>query len=267
MKIQGSVAIVTGGAQGIGEHICRALLERGGKVAILDVDTAKGIHLKERLEKKYGPGEVMFIACDVTSSSQMKDSFKEAAETFGHIDIVCNNAGIASLNEKDIWERMVDVNVKGVLLGQFLGILHMGHSHGGKGGTIVNVASMAALIPQGSSQCVYTATKYAVLGLTQSSKDLKEKEGIRVNCICPSFTATQLVDKMTANPELLKKESPENYYIVFKKGLISPDVVASGILQLIEDESKNASVMMVTKAKGIEILEPRKPLRMRKSKL
>jgi len=257
MKIQGSVALVTGGAQGIGEQICRALLERGGKVAIFDVDREKGLQLKDKLEKQYGKGHVTFITCDVTSNTQMKDSFKKAKELFGQINIVCNNAGIGG--EKEDWEKVVNVNLKGVILGQLLGILHMGQSHQGAGGSIVNVASMAGLLPMASDQSVYAATKFGVIGLTQSSKDLKEKEGIRVNCICPSFTRTRLV---LSNWEKVSK----NYGFVAQLGLISPELVASGIVELIEDESHTGSVMTVTKKRGIEIMESRNPI-MRKSKL
>lgn len=263
MKIQGSVAIVTGGAQGIGKHICRALLSRGGKVAIFDVDQEKGTQLQERLQKQYGTGEVKFITCDVTSESQMTDSFKKTKEAFGQINIVCNNAGVGALSEGAYWERVVDINLKGVIRGQFLGIQHMGWSHGGTGGAIVNVASLAAILPMGSWQAVYTATKSGVMALSKSCKDLKETEGIRVNCICPGFTNT----KMVTNPQFLASESSyREKDIISKLGLISPEEVASGVMQLIEDENYNAAVMTVTKTKGIEILEKWTP-RLRKSNL
>lgn len=264
MKIQRSVAIVTGGAQGIGKQICRALLERGGKVAIFDVDKEKGIELQEGLQKQYGSEQVKFIPCDVTSNTQMEDSFKKTKETFGQINIVCNNAGIGAVNEREAWEKVVNINLKGVILGQFLGISHMGRSHGGIGGTIVNVSSLAAIFPMGSEASVYTATKFAVMGLTKSSEDLKEKEGIRVNCICPGMAATRLVlsNIQLSDAEFLSKEKD----VVAKLGLISPELIASGVIQLIENEEHNAAVMTVTKKKGIEIIESWKP-RLRKSNL
>lgn len=263
MKIQGKAAIVTGGAQGIGEQICRALLERGGNVAILDIDREKGVLLKDQLENQYGSGRVIFIPCDVTSNFQMKDSFNKTEKAFGQINIVCNNAGTFTENERENWDKIVDVNLKGVILGQFLGILHMGLSHGGAGGTIVNVSSMAAFFPMSIDQAVYTATKYGVLGLTQSSKELQLRDKIRVNCICPSITATQMASRLS---ELYKRENGEMYDSFYKLGLISPELVARGVIQLIEDESKHASVIAVTNKRGIQMLETRTP-RMWKSQL
>lgn len=262
MKITEKVAIVTGGAQGIGEHVCRAILERGGKVAVLDKDEERGVLLKDKLENQYGYGRVIFIVCDVTSSIQMKDSFMKTKDTFGQINIVCNNAGIVSENEIENWNEIVDVNLKGVILGQFLAILYMGVSNGGEGGTIINVSSMAAISPMSIEQSIYTATKYGVLGLTQSSKELYLKEKIRVNCVCPSITATQMSSRLNehynrGNPELF------NYYS--KLGLISPELVANGVIELIEDESKHASVMAITKKRGIQMLKASWALTLNKS--
>ncbi|KAJ7374716.1 hypothetical protein OS493_005062 [Desmophyllum pertusum] len=255
MKIQGSVAIVTGGSQGIGERICTALLDRGCKVAILDVKREKGLQLQERLERQYGSGRVVFIACDVTSNSQMKDSFRKTKETFGQINIVCNNAGIAQKNELALWEKVVDVNLKGVILGTFLGVLHMGQSHGGMGGVIINVASIAGIFPMDSKQSVYTATKAGVIGFSQGSWYLKDSEGIRVNCICPSFTETDMVMGLR---EFIRKQNPEYYDLMFKNGIISPEFIASGVMQLIENDNLNAAVMVVTKKRGIQFVKPRK---------
>ncbi|XP_020614868.1 15-hydroxyprostaglandin dehydrogenase [NAD(+)]-like [Orbicella faveolata] len=263
MKIQGSVAIVTGGAQGIGEKICTALLDRGCKVVILDVQREKGCQLEERLKRRYGSEKVIFITCDVTSKFQMKDSFRKTKETFGQINIVCNNAGILGQNESDAWEKVVDVNLKGVILGTFLGVLHMGQSHGGSGGVIINVASMAAIFPMGPDQAVYTATKAGVCGFSQSAGGLKDTEGIRVNCICPSFTETELVLPLLGHG-LSGEKNLEYRDLVLEQGLISPELIASGVIQLIENDNNNGAVMMVTKKRGIEFMRPRKS---RKSKL
>lgn len=257
MTIQGCVAIVTGGAQGIGEKICRVLLEKGCKVAILDLNHAKGLQFQESLERQYGSGKVIFIRCDVTSKSQMKDSFKKTKKTFGQINIVCNNAGVASKNEEvdEEWDKEVDVNLKGVIHGTFLGVHHMSLSRGGRGGVIINVASMAGIFPGGQSMAVYCATKFGVVGFSQSLGGLHKTEGVRVNCICPSYTETDLF--WSTYEEKRAKEVPEFHQILSKYGLIRPEVVASGVIQLIEKDSINGEVMMVTKKRGIEIMRPR----------
>ncbi|RMX44093.1 hypothetical protein pdam_00002505 [Pocillopora damicornis] len=232
MKIQGCVAIVTGGAQGIGEKICRALLEKECKVAILDLNHDKGLQLQESLERQYGSGKVIFIRCDVSSKSQMKDSFKKTKEVFGQINIVCNNAGISSKNEEqeEEWDKEVDVNLKSVIHGTFLGVHHMSRMRGGMGGVVINVASMAEW------------------------RGLYETEGVRVNCICPSYTETDLF--WSSFNEKRAKETP-NFQTVLRYGLIRPEVIATGVIQLIEKDSTNAAVMMVTKNRGIEIMRPR----------
>lgn len=256
MKIQGCVAIVTGGAQGIGEKICRALLEKECKVAILDLNHDKGLQLQESLERQYGSGKVIFIRCDVSSKSQMKDSFKKTKEVFGQINIVCNNAGISSKNEEweEEWDKEVDVNLKSVIHGTFLGVHHMSWMHGGMGGVVINVASMAGIFPIGQSMAVYCATKFGVVGFSQSLGGLYETEGVRVNCICPSYTETDLF--WSSFDEKRAKETP-NFQTVLRYGLIRPEVIATGVIQLIEKDSTNAAVMMVTKKRGIEIMRPR----------
>lgn len=257
MKIQGCVAIVTGGVQGIGEKICRALLEKGCKVAVLDLNHAKGFQFQERLERQYGSGKVIFIRCDVTSKSQMKDSFEKTKEMFGQINIVCNNAGITSKNEEvdEEWDKEVDVNLKGVIHGTFLGVYHMSVSRGGTGGVIINVASMAGIFPLGQSMAVYCATKFGVVGFSQSLGGLHKTDGVRVNCICPSYTETDLF--WSSYDEKRAKELPELHQTLSKYGLIRPEVIATGVIQLIEKDSTNAAVMMVTKKRGIEIMRPR----------
>lgn len=256
MKIQGCVAIVTGGAQGIGEKICRALLEKECKVAILDLNHDKGLQLQESLERQYGSGKVIFIRCDVSSKSQMKDSFKKTKEVFGQINIVCNNAGISSKNEEweEEWDKEVDVNLKSVIHGTFLGVHHMSRMRGGMGGVVINVASMAGIFPVGQYMAVYCATKFGVVGFSQSLGGLYETEGVRVNCICPSYTETDLF--WSSFNEKRAKETP-NFQTVLRYGLIRPEVIATGVIQLIEKDSTNAAVMMVTKKRGIEIMRPR----------
>uniref|UniRef100_G3N994 15-hydroxyprostaglandin dehydrogenase n=1 Tax=Gasterosteus aculeatus aculeatus TaxID=481459 RepID=G3N994_GASAC len=144
MSLSGKSAVVTGAAMGIGRAITEVLLQNGAKVALLDVDETAGRSLKEVLDREYPPERTLFLSCDVESEEQIKAALQETAETFGGIDIMCNNAGI--LNEA-AWEKAVSINMMGVIRGTYLALEHMSKLSGGRGGVIVNMASMAGLGP------------------------------------------------------------------------------------------------------------------------
>uniref|UniRef100_A0A3Q0S7Y8 Zgc:56585 n=1 Tax=Amphilophus citrinellus TaxID=61819 RepID=A0A3Q0S7Y8_AMPCI len=140
MALNGKTAVVTGAAMGIGKAITEILLKNGAKVALLDVNKAAGESLMEVLRKQYGPDQMLFLLCNVESDEQFKAAFQKTLETFGGIDILCNNAGI--LNETT-WENMVSINLMGAIRGTYLGLEHMSKLSGGRGGVILNTASMA----------------------------------------------------------------------------------------------------------------------------
>ncbi|KAK3724039.1 hypothetical protein QZH41_020319 [Actinostola sp. cb2023] len=259
MKIAGSVAIVTGGAQGIGKEICKALLTRGANVCVLDINKHQGQEQVQAFQKKFGEERALFVPCDVTHKDQVEAAFQRSWKSFGHIDIVCNNAGIVHTTDMadGVWERMIDINVKGVVAGTILGIKYMGTSHGiGHGGIIINVASVAGLLPA-TDLPVYAATKHAVVGFSRSLEGLLMSDGIRVNCICPSFTDTAMI--RTGGFDDPQFADTPTAQLINHFGLLSPELIASGVVQLIEDDTKNAAVMRVTKQKGIDYKQYFKP--------
>ncbi|KAG7261667.1 hypothetical protein CRUP_010873, partial [Coryphaenoides rupestris] len=129
------------------------LLKNGAKVALLDVAAATGNSLKESLDEQYGPDRTLFITCDVQSQQQFNAAVQKVVETFGQLDIFCNNAGI--FNESD-WEKTVSINLMGVIRGTYMALEHMSKLSGGQGGVIINIASLAGLGPFPSAP-VYTA--------------------------------------------------------------------------------------------------------------
>ncbi|XP_056450432.1 15-hydroxyprostaglandin dehydrogenase [NAD(+)]-like isoform X2 [Gadus chalcogrammus] len=167
MALEGRTAVVTGAAQGIGRSISEILLKNGAKVALLDVAEATGTTLKKSLDGQYGPERTLFIPCDVQSHQQFKAALQKVVETFGHLDIFCNNAGIA--NEND-WEKTVSINLMGVVRGSYLALEHMNKLSGGQGGVIINIASLAGLGPLPGAP-IYTATKHGVVGFTRAMAD------------------------------------------------------------------------------------------------
>ncbi|XP_060081872.1 15-hydroxyprostaglandin dehydrogenase [NAD(+)]-like [Ylistrum balloti] len=142
MQIEGKVALVTGGAQGLGYAFVQALLDKGAKVCFCDINTSQGEATLGELCEKYDKEKIMFRRCDVTSQEDMEALFKATKERYGRIDIVCNNAGMGGESYPQ-WEKVVDVNIKGMTRGTFIAVEYLRKDKGGNGGVIVNISSAA----------------------------------------------------------------------------------------------------------------------------
>lgn len=243
MALNGKIAVVTGAAQGIGKAMTEKLLQNGAKVALLDVNETEGNNLMEALEKVYGRERTLFHICDVESEEQIKAAFEKTAETFGGIDILCNNAGI--LNET-AWEKTVSINLMGVIRGTYLALEHMNKLTGGRGGVIVNTASMAGLGPLLSCP-VYTATKHGVIGFTRAmaSASTASGYGIRVNAVCPVFVQTDLFSTIPSNLGPYSHLADETQQVIEKFRVLSASEVADCLLELVTDETKNGEAVLV----------------------
>jgi len=194
LNLEGKVAVVTGGACGIGRAVCSGLAEVGAKVVVADVN-AEGAHSAvEELKEKFG-GNHISTATDVTDKASVDDMIGATLEAFGKIDILVNNAGIliprllvdpAGKEEltEQIWEKMVSINQKGYFLCAQAVARAMIKSD--KGGVIINMTSESGL--EGSQgQSVYAATKAAIYSLTRSWAKELGKHNIRVVGIAPGI--------------------------------------------------------------------------------
>ncbi|XP_070839376.1 15-hydroxyprostaglandin dehydrogenase [NAD(+)]-like isoform X2 [Chaetodon trifascialis] len=198
MALNGKVAVVTGAAMGIGKAITEMLLQNGAKVALLDVNETAGKDFMEALEKQYGQERTLFMICNVESEEQLKAAFQKTAETFGGIDILCNNAGI--LNES-AWEKTVSINLMGTIRGTYLALEHMSKLSGGRGGVIVNTASLAAKLGQ-------------YCQLVDATQQLVEKIGIStVDEVAESLL--ELLTDETKNGEALLVFQQKRQYATF----------------------------------------------------
>ncbi|XP_015110368.1 15-hydroxyprostaglandin dehydrogenase [NAD(+)] [Diachasma alloeum] len=186
MEIKGRVALITGAASGIGRTYVEELLNHGAKVSICDINAEEGEKLANSLMTKHGKDKVIFCQCDVTDYPQFEESFRTTISTFGHIDIVINNAGI--MNDR-FWELEVDINLNGVIRGTLLAQRYLGIDKGGRGGVVVNTGSNVSLNPY-ISVPIYSATKAAIVSLTRAFGDKYHVDltGVSVMALCPSAT-------------------------------------------------------------------------------
>ncbi|XP_020352923.2 15-hydroxyprostaglandin dehydrogenase [NAD(+)] [Oncorhynchus mykiss] len=251
MTLRGKVALVTGGAQGIGRAVAESLLKNEAKVALVDLNQSVGEECKKILNGEFGDGNCIFIQCDVTDRLKLKDAFQSTVDRFGRLDIVVNNAGIN--NEKD-WEKTIDVNLTSVIKGTYLALDHMSKEYGKEGGVIINVSSMAAFL-HSPYQPVYTATKHGVIGFSRAIADAAEVEnyGVRINTLCPAFVDTPLLRSVEHEDNMGKfdKFKDDLKRSVHKFGVLQPSLIAEGVLRLITDTGLNGAVMKITCSKGI----------------
>ncbi|TNN38194.1 15-hydroxyprostaglandin dehydrogenase [NAD(+)] [Liparis tanakae] len=244
MSLTGKTAVVTGAAMGIGRAVTELLLQHGAKVALLDVNETAGKSLVEVLDKLYGRERTLFLSCDVESEEQIKAAFLKAAETFGGIDILFNNAGV--LNE-DRWERTVSINLMGVIRGSYAALEHMSKLSGGRGGVIINTSSLAGLGPLPSCP-VYTATKHAVVGFTRAmaAASVASGYGVRFNALCPGFVQTDLFSAIESNLGRFAHLAAATQQLAEHFGLVGMCDVAEAALDMVTDETKNGEVFLVS---------------------
>ncbi len=192
MQLQNKIALITGGASGIGRATALLFAREGATLVIADVNDSAGQSLTEEITRT--GGRASFQHCDVTQSADCKRAIDHAVEQFGRLDIVFNNAGIirratvVDLSEQD-WDQVMAVNVKSIYLMSHYAVPIIAR-HGG--GVIINTASGWGLTG-GAKAAAYCASKGAVVLLTKAMAVDHGPQNIRVNCICPGDTDTAML--------------------------------------------------------------------------
>ncbi|MGB2953675.1 MAG: glucose 1-dehydrogenase [Gaiellaceae bacterium] len=231
-RLDGKVVVITGAGGGIGREAAVLFSEEGASVCVADVSAEQG----ERTAAECR--EAFFQQVDVTNSASVRGMYAAAAERYGGVDVLYNNAGImppddASIleTEPEAWDRVQAVNAKGVYLCCKHGIPRLLERGGG---SVINVASFVALVGAATSQISYTASKGAVLSMTRELAVEFARRGVRVNALCPGPVETPLLMR-------LFEEDPAAYErrrIHLPMGrLAQAREIANGALFLASDES------------------------------
>ncbi|AOK36511.1 SDR family oxidoreductase [Burkholderia cenocepacia] len=199
-NIDGKVVVITGASSGLGEETARHLAQRGAKLVL----GARRVDRLERLADEIGAGRQAMLETDVTERDAVQRLVDRAVDLHGRIDVMLNNAGLmpSSMLERlhvDEWDRMIDVNIKGVLYGIAAALPHMIRQ---KGGHIINVSSVAGH-KVGPGGAVYAATKHAVRALTEGLRQEVKSHNIRTTILSPGAVATELTRTIT-DPDVAK---------------------------------------------------------------
>ena len=237
MRLEGKTALITGGSEGIGRATALLFCQEGAKVGIM-ARTKK--NLDKVVSEAEGPGEIIAYVGDVSDAAVVENIVKEFYKKFGKIDILFNNAGILEggtvvTTTEEVWDRTMNINVKGVYLASKYVVPIMAE-HGG--GSIINNSSVLGIV--GMENCMaYNASKGAIRQITRSMALDHAGDNIRVNSVCPGYIKTKMDVEFMGNPpdaeEQLDKIAAEMIPLVRRAEAVE---VAQSVLFLASDESK-----------------------------
>jgi NAD(P)-dependent dehydrogenase (short-subunit alcohol dehydrogenase family) len=207
MRLANKVAIITGSASGMGQAAAELFASEGASVVVTDINAKAGNETVQTIRD--AGGTAIFVKADVAAENEVKALVDTTLETFGHIDVLYNNAGVqlpedqsVVTNSEALWDRVLDINLKSIFLCSKHTIPHMIKQ--GKG-SIVNIASFVALLGCTVPQDAYTASKGGILSLTKSLAVQYGQNGIRCNAICPGPVETPLLRYLWTSEEARNK--------------------------------------------------------------
>ena len=203
MRLEGKVAIITGGANGMGAEECRIFAREGAKVVIADIVEEEGRKLEAEIAES--GGDAVFMKLDVTSESDWADAVEATVARYGKLDVLVNNAGVSGTHDADTmstraWDNFMDINAKGVFLGMKSVIPQM---QAAGSGSIVNISSVSGIVGQSGNHMGYNASKGAVRTVTKSAAVQFAQDGIRVNSVHPGTMPPMRSSAAARNREVI----------------------------------------------------------------
>jgi len=204
MRLNGKVALVSGGASSMGQSEALIFGREGAKVVVADL-LEEGQHVADKI--KGAGGQAMFVKLDVSKEAEWEKAVKAAVDAFGKLDVLVNNAGISGTFDQDMlstaaWDKLMDINAKGVFLGMKTAIPAMQRAGGG---AIVNISSISGFVGQNGVHMAYNASKGAVRIMTKTAAVQFAKDGIRVNSVHPGMLPPMRSSKGSADPTWREK--------------------------------------------------------------
>ncbi len=232
MRLAGKVALISGGARGIGGATALLMAREGAAVVIGDILEVEGREIESQIAET--GGQVSFLRLDVTSEEDWRNAVQFAVSNYGKLDVLVNNAGISSRTgveetSEDSWDQVMDVNAKGVFLGTKAAIPAMRQAGGG---SIINISSIYGIVGSATS-AAYHASKGAVRIFTKSAAVQYASEGIRVNSVHPGFVDSPMTAQHHAVPQVRQDRTGKTP--LGRLGV--PEDIAPGILYLASDEA------------------------------
>ena len=233
-RLDGKVAFISGGARGMGAAEARLFAREGAKVAIGDILDDEGREVEAEINES--GGDCLYIHLDVTSEANWQDAVAATVSRFGALHILVNNAGIGGVGglvedtSVEAWQRVMDINGKGVFLGTKAAIPEMRKAGGG---SIINISSQLGIVATDNTSAQYHASKGAVRILTKSTAIQYAGEGIRANSVHPGPVVTPMTERRRADPEtyaVMRSRIPLGRFA-------EPVEVANAVLYLASDES------------------------------
>ncbi len=243
MRLQDQVIVVTGAGGGIGEAIARRMAAEGAFVAVTDVDAQAAERVRDAIVQ--AGGRALALPLDVTQPQQAQGAIEQVAEQAGTIDVWVNNAGVSTMNRftdltLDDWDFNMNVNARGTFIcSQAIARWFIAQ---GKGGRIINIASMAGKRGAAPFLAHYVASKFAVVGLTQAMAAELAPHGILVNAICPGYVRTAMQEREVQWEAELRGVSAEEVIRLYVEDtplgrLEEPDDVAKVAVFLASDDA------------------------------
>ena len=233
MRLNGKVALVSGGASGMGQSEALIFAREGARVVVADVLETEGRQVADKI--KAGGGQATFAKLDVGNEAEWEKVVKATVEGFGKLDVLVNNAGISGTFDQDMlstaaWDKLMDINAKGVFLGMKTVIPVMQRAGGG---AIVNISSISGFVGQTGVHMAYNASKGAVRIMTKTAAVQYAKDGIRVNSVHPGVMPPMRSSKTSADP--IWREKMIKAVPMKREGRV--EEVAHAVLFLASDEA------------------------------